>query len=194
MAEISPYIKIICEGLKTEPNYFNGWLRANGYVAPNPASKAKDNSPRGVVKEAKQVYQDALKIIKIPPDKIHVWAVFDRDSHAGLPEAIDEARNSKINFAFSNVCFEFWLLLHFERTTKAFAGCDEIIDFIRQYHDADYGKSNDHYARLKNRISKALENGEWLVNTHWQHDERPIWEKNPYSDVHEMMNRIKGIL
>lgn len=35
MAKIPPYIRIVCEGLATEPNYFNGWLKANGYVAPN---------------------------------------------------------------------------------------------------------------------------------------------------------------
>jgi len=76
MAKISPYIRIVCEGLKTEPNYFNGWLKANGYVAANPAFKAKDNSPRGVVKEAKEENKKARRL-KIPPEKIFVWAVFD---------------------------------------------------------------------------------------------------------------------
>lgn len=193
MAETPPYIRIVCEGLKTEPNYFNSWLKANGYVAANPAFKAKDHSPRGVVKEAKEVYKNARRL-RIPPEKIFVWAVFDRDGHPGVPEAIDEAYNSEIQFAFSNICFEFWILLHYERTTRAFSNGDEIIAFIRRNHDPDYGKSNDHFTRLKDKIKYALENGDWLVNMHWQFDERPIWEKNPYSNVYDMINRIKGFL
>ena len=193
MTEIPPFIRIVCEGLKTEPNYFNGWLKDIGYVAANPAFKARDNSPRGVVKEAKKVYKDALRL-RIPPEKIHVWAVFDRDGHAGIPEAIDEANNSKIQFAFSYVCFEFWVLLHYTRTTRSFANCNEVISFIKENHDPDYGKSNDHFTRLKDSINIALSNGEWLLNTFWQFDSRPIWEKNPYSNVHEMMNQIMGIL
>jgi hypothetical protein len=193
MAETPPYIRIICEGLKTEPNYFNGWLKANGYVAANPAFKAKDNSPRGVVKEAKEEFKKARRL-KIPPEKIFVWAVFDRDGHAGVPEAIDEVSNNEIKFAFSNVCFEFWILLHYARTTKAFADCDEVIDYIKHEYDADYGKSNDHFTRVKDKINFALDNGDWLVNVYWQFDERQIWEKNPYSNVHDMMNKIKKVL
>ena len=193
MAEISPYIKIVCEGLRTEPNYLNSWLRANQYVAANPAFKAKDNSPRGVVREAKKLYKEAQRI-KIPTDKIHVWAVFDRDGHPGIPEAISEANDCEIKYAFSNVCFEFWILLHYARATQPFVNCDEIIGFIRQNHDADYGKSNDHYARLKDKIDIAIENGKWLIETHWQYDDRPIWEKNPFSNVHEMLEEIKKIL
>lgn len=191
MAEIAPYIRIVCEGERTEPNYFNGWLKANGYTAPNPAFKAKDNSPRGVVKHAKEVYKDARRL-KIPADKISVWAVFDRDGHMGLAEAIDEATNSGIHFAFSNVCFEYWILLHYERTTRAFANCAETIRYILDSHDNDYGKSNDHFARLKNRIPFAMENGRWLVETHWEYDDRPIWDQNPYSNVYSMLNHIEA--
>ncbi len=193
MVDLPPYIRIVCEGFRTEPNYLNGWLKANHYVAPNPAFKAKDNSPRGVVKEAKRVYKEARRM-KIPTEKIHIWAVFDRDGHPGIPEAIDEAENCEINYAFSNVCFEFWILLHYARVTQQFANCDEVIDFIKKYHDADYGKSNDHYARLKDKIGKAILNGKWLLETHWQYDDRPVWEKNPFSNVHEMLEKLKDIL
>lgn len=60
-----PYIKIVCEGKKSEPNYFNRWLKSKGYKLDNPAFKAKDHSPKGVAKEARQAYKEALKL-KIP--------------------------------------------------------------------------------------------------------------------------------
>lgn len=193
MAEIAPYIKIVCEGKKTEPNYFNGWLRDSGYKAANPAFKAKDNSPRGVVKRAKEEYKLARRL-RIPTEKIFIWAVFDRDAHQGIPEAIDEAINSGIHVAFSNVCFEYWILLHYERTQRAFANCAEIISYIRNTHDADYDKPDDHFTRLKHRIAAAMENGRWLTETHWEYDDRPIWDKNPYSDVYTLLEQIKDVI
>ncbi|HFA49419.1 MAG TPA: hypothetical protein ENJ95_10435 [Bacteroidetes bacterium] len=69
-----------------------------------------------------------------------------------------------------------------------------VIDFIRKNHDANFGKSNDHYTRLKDKIETAMGNGKWLKETHWQYDDRAIWEKNPFSKVHEMLEEIKGIL
>lgn len=193
MSTISPYIRIVCEGARTEPNYLNGWLNHNGYKASNPAFKAKDNSPRGVVKEAKRVYKEA-RSLKIPPSKIQIWAVFDKDEHAGIPQAIDEANNAAINVAFSNTCFEHWILLHYAKITQPFSSCDEIIHFIKQHHDPNYEKSIDHFTRLKDSVSKAMSNGTWLLDTHWQYDDRPIWEKNPYTNVHQMLSQITTLL
>jgi hypothetical protein len=35
MKNIGPYIKIVCEGGKTEPNYFNGWLNETYWQTDN---------------------------------------------------------------------------------------------------------------------------------------------------------------
>jgi RloB-like protein len=43
-----------------------------------------------------------------------VWAVFDRDEHPKVPEAIERCRVGNVNVAFSDPCFELWLLLHFD--------------------------------------------------------------------------------
>jgi hypothetical protein len=71
MAEIQPYIRLACEGGKTEPNYFNGYLRSKGFKQPNMAFKPKDHSPIGVARAAKEEYQKAIRL-KIPKDKIFV--------------------------------------------------------------------------------------------------------------------------
>jgi hypothetical protein len=34
MTETSPYIRLVCEGVKTEPNYFNGYFKAKGFSQP----------------------------------------------------------------------------------------------------------------------------------------------------------------
>jgi hypothetical protein len=186
------FIHIVCEGAATEPNYLNGYLRSKGYKKPNPAYKPKDNSPLGIAKAAKEHYKQALEA-KIPKKNIFIWAVFDRDEHSGIREAIEILLNTPIQVAFSNVCFEFWILLHFEYTTRSFHNCDEIIRHIRQNHDADYGKSNDHFARLSDLIPIAQKNATRLL-TYWEYETRPYWELNPYSNVHQMIQKLGELL
>nr|WP_231739183.1 RloB family protein [Novosphingobium sp. FSW06-99] len=43
-----------------------------------------------------------------------VWAVFDCDEHPKVPEALERCRTSDVKAAFSNPCFEVWLILHFD--------------------------------------------------------------------------------
>ncbi len=190
MHSIEPYIRLVCEGRKTEPNYFNGLLRYMGIKMANPAFKAKDNSPLGVVREALTVYKDAVRL-KIPKVKIFIFAVFDRDGHAGVPEAIGMLRDTPVKVIFSNVCFEHWILLHYEQTQRQFANCDELISYIEHSHDPNYSKSGDHFHQLKNRIPTAIVNAKWLSETHWRYDDRPIWERNPYTDVHKAVQMIQ---
>jgi hypothetical protein len=42
-----------------------------------------------------------------------VWAVFDRDEHPKVSEAIERCRVGHVGVAFSDPCFELWLILHF---------------------------------------------------------------------------------
>ncbi len=186
MLEITPFIRFVCEGSETEPNYFNGWLASRGYKIPNAAYKPKNHSPLGIAKEAKSKWQEAKKL-KVPQDKIFIYAVFDRDGHSGIPEAFEMLKNTPIKILFSNICFEFWVLLHFERTSRSFGSCDEIIDWIRQRHDPDYAKSKDHFNRLKENIPNAINNAKWLSETHWRYEEQPEWRRNPFTNVYEVM-------
>jgi RloB-like protein len=193
MANISPFIRLVCEGEKTEPNYFNGLLRAKGLKIPNAAFKPKDHSPMGIAKEAKRLYAEAIKM-KIPKEKILVCALFDRDGHANLANSIEMLRDTPVVLGFSNVCMEFWVLLHFERTSRSFHNCTEIISHIQNNHDAQYSKNNDHFQRLHKRISVARDNAKWLCDVHWQYEEKPIWERNPYTNLHEILEKIDSII
>lgn len=208
MAEIPPYIRLFCEGLKTEPNYFNGYFKAKGFNQPNMASMPKNHDPKGIAKAAKEAYIYAKKVLKIPEDKIFIWAVFDRDSHAGISDAVEILRGTTIGIAFSNICFEYWILLHYENTSKPFRNCDEIISYIHQNHDKEYGKANDHYVRLKNKIPTAINRAQQLARNQRQHAQRPDsmiegtnapicpdspnWTINPYTDVHLIFESLRA--
>lgn len=64
-----------------------------------------------------------------------VWCVFDNDERniqgltqglgkSSLEQAFKEAGNNNINIAYSNRCFEYFLLQHFELNIKAFDECE----------------------------------------------------------------------
>jgi len=110
--EIRKYFLIVCEGEKTEPNYFEA---------------LKNDLPVGVLsvfnididgtgKNTTSLVDHALRM----KDKAsfhydEVWAVFDRDSFSPTQfnTAITKAAANKIKTAWSNEAFELWYLLHF---------------------------------------------------------------------------------
>lgn len=47
------------------------------------------------------------------------WAVFDRDEHPQVGGAIARCASANIQVAFSNPCFEVWLILHFQDYDRA---------------------------------------------------------------------------
>lgn len=193
MANIPSFIKLVCEGKATEPNYFNQLLRAKGLKIADAAFKPKDHSPMGIVKEAKRLYKEAVAM-KIPKDKIFIAAIFDRNGHANLASAIENLRNTPIKLGFSSPCFEYWILLHYERTSRSFHNCSEVNSYIKQHYDANYDKKNDHFKQLKGRIPTAIKNAESLWNSHWRHEERPIWEMNPYTNIYEILEQINELI
>jgi len=113
-----PKVEIIiaCEGRNTEPMYLQDcvdWYGA-GLV------KSRVLPQRGTPLTVVQVAIEARNELVEKRRKSHnsfdacfrVWAVFDRDEHPYVQEALTLAHDNKIDVAFSNPCFEIWPLLH----------------------------------------------------------------------------------
>lgn len=93
-------ILIICEGTKTEPNYFRSFRLTN--VTIDGTGTNTDTIVKKAIKESKEYNQ--------------VWCVFDKDSFPphNFNRAIQLAeKHKKITIAYSNEAFELWYLLHF---------------------------------------------------------------------------------
>lgn len=190
-------IRILCEGDKSETNYFVGLFSSNPqnrqqYIFR--AYKPKDNSPKGIVNAAKEEKRRAIED-KISPKDLFIWAVFDKDKHENIPEAYDIARANGINIAFSSICFEFWILLHYTKTMRAFRNCEELIRYIKNSHHPGYEKCSDHFQQLKTRIKNAVKNGEWIqkqVRVDLERGKR-IYDLNPYTNVHELVSFLLNL-
>lgn len=122
---VSNRILILCEGLKTEPNYFNAFKKIKGLSSVT-IYPTKINTAKELLKLAKNL-QDQAKNDRSPFEEI--WLVFDKDGYTKHPEVFDSVRslqNDVIKIAFSSPCFEFWYLLHFAETTAPFKDCDDV--------------------------------------------------------------------
>ncbi len=105
-------ISIHTEGRITEPEYLN--IMAGPSVSLDFGTTGA--TPLALVQQARR---DARKNRRAHADDRvdEIWCVFDRDEHPHVEQALHEARDSGIRTAFSNSCFELWLVLHVEAQT-----------------------------------------------------------------------------
>ena len=189
-AQRSPYdmVLIVCEGQKTEPNYFRSLINdfqlntANVKVADNTAG----SSPRSVVEFALKEYRQSKEYDQI-------FCVFNKDQHLSYLEAlstIKQARLAKghaIRAITSVPCFEFWLLLHFAYTTKTFGArhgsiCASVISDLKR-HLPGYQKGKlSTFQVTKDHLAEAISNAKNVSKYCIKGD-----TDNPSTLVHELV-------
>lgn len=99
-----PIILIVCEGERTEPNYFDQFEVTNITI-----------DPRGIGDNTIRLVEYAINESK-RNDYDQVWCVFDKDSFPkdNFNNAVQLAQNNDFGIAYSNESFELWYILHFE--------------------------------------------------------------------------------
>jgi hypothetical protein len=167
-----PTLRIYCEGEKTEPIYLNGYLRS----LPSQTRKTvvsveatKKNTPVQLVEVAIAAKASPKSL---PEDEF--WVVYDRESTSKYPEtlhakAMDKAVGNGINTALSNVCFEYWLLLHFVETSAPYSSFEDLRknsplnDEVKKRCGVDYEKSTrDLFSKIQPDIVPARARGSKL--------------------------------
>lgn len=148
----APYDKvlIVCEGKKTEKNYFD---ELKGYYELSSANIVVNtdcgSAPISVARHAISLYKGELAARRDPFDK--VFCVFDRDTHTTFHQAIDliGAQNPRGVFKAitSTPCFEYWFLLHFGYTQQPFratarkSAAEQLEDHLRVNFWPEYQKN-----------------------------------------------------
>jgi len=113
--ELKTYFLIVCEGEKTEPNYFKSFPKKIGSVIYDFTFDGGGISTIKVVEKAIELRDKSSQKYD------RVWAVFDRDGFQPnkFNTAISKASSNKIGCAWSNQAFELWYLLHFHNRITA---------------------------------------------------------------------------
>jgi hypothetical protein len=132
-----------CEGESTEPDYLNhlnerfgdggGGARQRFRIQPVYAKNGL--TPAKVVAAVREKAQED-----------EAWALFDRDQHHDIPQALKQAAEDGTEVCFSHPSFDLWLLLHFQAFGGAQSGSSKIVvEKLRQAHPAFKGfdKKND---------------------------------------------------
>ena len=124
---LKPVCHIYCEG-ETEGIYFEKYIdrfhSGSRQLKLEPTNK---NTPQALVDEAIEAKNNK----KFPSHDTY-WVVYDREGVAKYSasrhqQARSKALSNGINIAFSNVCFEVWLLLHFTTVTAPYTSCDNFL-------------------------------------------------------------------
>jgi len=201
---VKPVFHIFCEGAKTEPYYINGYIsyfhseHRNIVIIEN----TKKNTPVQLVETA-TVHKGTSN-----PKDIY-WVVFDRESVAkyshGLHlKARKLATQNNIEIAFSNVCFEIWLLFHLKYSTASYGSCDDLLKnsplktLLIKKDITDYNKGLPYlFNSLKDDIETAKTNArrvnEHAIETAEDGKTSPCY-LNPYTDVHELFIDIDNFI
>ena len=107
-------VLIVCEGSKTEPNYFKSFhmMENSGGLVFDITNGGGGINTTQVVEKAKELRDKAVSAGK-PYDV--TWAVFDKDSFDAdkFDNAIKMAKSNDIRCAWSNEAFELWYIYHF---------------------------------------------------------------------------------
>lgn len=194
----APYDKvlIVCEGSKTEPNYFQELIDHHEINTANVRVDGTCGSdPMSVVNHAIQLYREE----KDKGDSYdRVYCVIDRDAHERFDEAVSKLAAQKPTDVFyatvSIPCFEYWLLLHFFYTRAAFTSVgkasmgDAALAALKTYWP-EYGKgSAGTFAHLQGQLAFAKENAKRGLE-----DAQRTASDNPSTNVHELVEYLQNI-
>ena len=140
---------IVCEGTKTEPNYFRALLRNNTSVV----IKGEGQGASDLVDKASRIKKDLERKNDMSFD--HVWVVFDKDDRTDFNKAIDKANKLGFKSAWSNESFELWFCLHFEYLNTPI-GRSDYIKKLEGFFSKGKGDNNFKYKKGSSDIYELL--------------------------------------
>lgn len=203
---LKPTLHIFCEGEKTEPyylkSYINEYHSSTRQLATILVEKTDKNTPVSLVEEAiAHKNRNGLEIDEY-------WVVYDREainkySHELHQQARQRAIANGIEIAFSNVCFEHWLLLHLQDHRRGYSNCTELLKqstFKALLASVCGIKNYDKglpilFEKIKHGINDAKIRAENICDSAMKGaevgKEAPHY-LNPYTDVHKLLDAMKG--
>ncbi len=189
------YFLIVCEGEKTEPNYFKGIGKR---LPPHTLSIIKMDV-EGAGKNTRSLVNEAVRMKNNAAVKYdRVWVVFDKDSFPDkdFDNAIHQARSKNIKCAWSNEAFELWYVLHFQTISHAMPR-EDYKQFIekelkkRGLKDFRYAKNASDMFDILERYgdrNEAAKRANKLLSGHA--DENSFAKMNPCTCVYQLVEEI----
>jgi hypothetical protein len=180
----------MCEGLKTEPNYFDGLRTFYRLASANVKISGRGNDPLSVV-------ESAIDELERDEDLNRAYCVFDRDGHATYDAALRRVAESEFGrtdrlFAVESVpCFELWILLHYVYSTRAYAqagqrsACEQVMIELKGYLP-EYTKGHQSiFDQLSAKLGDAMRHANQL-----ERHNLSTGSVNPATKVHKLVDYL----
>ena len=183
---------IVCEGERTEPNYFEAF---------------RQELPRNLVQV--EVYGEGANTLSLVSRALEirdgaergdyrfdqVWVVFDRDSFDDFDNAIHKAEAEGMGCAWSNEAFELWYVLHFEYRKTGMSRMDYKGRLSILLSETYRKNAPDMYQKLsqKGNQAQAISWAKKLLSEAVE-SRKPPSSSNPCTTVYklvEQLNRFK---
>jgi len=179
-------ILILCEGEKTEPNYFKVFkeklkkfnivleVMGDGYNTDSLVEQAIE------LKNQKEINKEPY---------LEVWCVFDRDSFSkqNFNRAFEIANSNNIKTAYSNEAFEIWYLLHFEYCIAGISR-KQYIEKLEGYLEKYEKNDKTMYQKLVKKQDIAIQNAEKLLDRYTSATSK--YDMNPSTTVFRLVERL----
>lgn len=201
-ARVPSLFYVFYNGKVTEEMYFAGLSRK---LIPNKEVRSKflrlqfkEGTPRQLMDHA---IAEVEKRSENGSFKDIVWVVFDKDDFGkNYSEAITLADKNQINAAYSNECFELWLLLHFQKqaTSAKRKKLNELLREIREKHSGKPVESKQDakhfpfgillaHGNHQDAVARATD----LYHAACQKNENTPWEVNPVTTIHQLVESLE---
>ena len=181
--ELKERFLIVCEGSKTEPNYFRTFRVPRDVVEVHGLGE----DPSTLVRSATDLKN------KDGDDYDQIWCVFDRDSWTleNFNNAISSARSQGFSVAYSNEAFELWYILHFEYLNTGIPRKD-YSPRLSLLLDKKYEKNSETiYDELLDQQHTAIRNAEKLLT---EYDPHVPAKDNTYTTVHLLVQELNRFI
>lgn len=189
---ISVSFLIVCEGTRTEPNYFEALIKDRFSDVREVKIEGEGRGTTSLIKQTMTIRDKSGKEFD------RVWAVFDKDSFNDFNDAIKLAQMNNINCAWSNESFELWYYLHFQYLDTGVSRSQYISMIEREIQnktkDSSYRyakKDQQTYALLQTHGDEALaiRHGKRL---HASHEGTDYANQKPCTTVYMLVEELNN--
>lgn len=189
---------IVCEGEKTEPNYFRALINNHNKKGSTVRTANIEGAGRGtcsLVREAQEMQQELERKNAMTFDSS--WVVFDKDDFSDFDQAIRNAEKAGFKSAWSNESFELWYYLHFHYLDAAISREDyikKLEGFLSERIGGtfSYQKNDPQMYDLLQRYGNEERAKKWACDLQKMHCEKPYSEKCPCTTVNELVEEIES--
>jgi hypothetical protein len=184
---------IVCEGEKTEPNYFKSLAETLDWDQVQVEVDPTGMNTQSLVERARKRKSEKNQLGVASFDEI--WVVFDRDSFKSdqFDNAIKSADAAGMKAAWSNEAFELWYVLHFEFRNSGMSRRDYrrvLTRHLKQRYKKNDPEMYDKLEELGNqslaiRYAKSLDKARIA-------DKQPPSAANPCTLVYKLVERLQA--